>query len=427
MLEKHRTGFLTTNYLKLILLLQFGMFYSVAIAQWTNVGISGALGIYLGVVNSDTLFYTTEDTGIIYRSFDGGESWTEFQTSAENVRIEDFSFPSHEIGYACGSTPFENNTGVVFKTENSGLTWDTLFTSLDFSGSTNIEFLNKDTGFVATGSEVIKTENGGMTFTTLEILPFGSHSIHKLTSNSSGVIFVSTTQYQGSDDNHRFSIYRSADLGLTWEEVYLNIVENPFDLNAYNIRDMHFPGSEVGYAVGGSGRVLKSIDAGLTWAESFISPFFNMKAVFFSSENVGYINNEFKIHKSIDGGETWTDQNILFSEVQDIQFATDDVGYAINIFNIFKTINGGEVVIGISGPEIADKLTVYPNPTRKDVTVEFSDGFIQTVEILDLNGKSILSVNEDYRSIDISRLEAGFYFLNVKTDKGIGIAKLVVE
>lgn len=415
--------------MKFLLLSVLISFPGLIMAQWTYVQPPAAiLGIYLKVVNEDTVFFSSEDYGRIYRTFDGAETWEEFQTTVSNAEIHDFDFPTPEIGFAIGQIPFTPDNAFVFKTEDGGLTWNTIeLENTDFHATGHIAFLNPDTGFVASGYTFLRTEDGGANFSTFEV-PFPANAlIWKLISTSDGVVYVSTNYAEWTpQQSNRFSIYRSADFGETWDEVYSNTQLNVPNTNIYIIRDIDFPTPEVGYAVGGNGRFLKSTDAGLTWTESFISPVYNLRAVSFTSADTGYINNEGGVYKTTDGGNTWIDQNVAFTDVMGIQFASANAGYAFTITGIYKTVNAGGNV-GVEEPEIADGVKVFPNPTRDFVTVLCDDDRIENVEIIDLTGKKVVGKNRNFESINLSKVAPGTYFLRIKTGKSIVVRKLVVE
>jgi hypothetical protein len=75
-------------------------------------------------------------------------------------------------------------------------------------------------------------------------------------------------------------------------------------------------------------------------------------------------------------------------------------------------------------------FTVFPNPASNKIRIEnASSTHIKEVDISDVNGKKIKSISfiEKENQIDVSDLEAGFYFLQVKTEKGIVTKKIIVQ
>ena len=399
----------------------------LAHSQWNALTTPVIYESYMEVVNSDTLVYSYGNTGNIYSTFNGGETWSEFQTNLEYTWFFDFDFPTDQIGYGCGGTYFGQFNDVVIKTENAGLTWDTLTTN-GFGVYTfnNIDFLNTDTGFVSGGTVLLRTEDAGLSFTPLEIVDEGLFTINQINCTSQGILFVAGYEMVSSNSYH-ISIFRSSDLGETWLEVYSDDMEDANNLDNRFVFAMHFPTAETGFACGGNGLFLKTTDAGLTWIQSFIDPFTNLSALNFTSVNVGYININDGIYKTNDGGSSWTNQNILvLSPIMNIQFGSENIGYSITGENIFKTVNGGDP-LSVYNLKKSDNISIFPNPAIQRFSVINSEGTIRHIHLSDSNGKRVKSVSNDFEGIDLSGIAAGTYFLTIETNQGIVVDKLVVD
>ena len=79
-----------------------------------------------------------------------------------------------------------------------------------------------------------------------------------------------------------------------------------------------------------------------------------------------------------------------------------------------------DAVIGIDEVD-AINLAVYPNPANNVVNV-MGEG-IEMVQILDVNGRTVLTA--DAGSINISSLANGVYFVRAITAKGVATQKIV--
>jgi len=394
-------------------------------AQWNYLNSPTTSEAYMEVVNNDTIVYSLDATGDIYHSYDGGETWSAFQTGLEYSWIYDFDFPTNQIGYGCGGTFFGLYQDVIIKTEDAGLTWDTLTTN-SFGQYTfnNIGFLNPDTGFVASSYLLLRTQDGGESFTPLQIGSDEVFTIRSLQFNSYGALFVSAST-KLAENSYRISIYRSGDLGETWQEVYVDEMDDVDFFNNRFVGEIVFPDQQTGYACGGNGLFLKTIDAGFTWTQSFISPLSNLTAIDFTSTEVGYINNAGGISKTTDGGITWTAQNMnVPAIVQDIQFASANVGYALTDAKLYKTVNAGEIM-NVLENEIAAKIKVFPNPAREFVSIDFPKGRIQSVVIYDVVGRNVISLSANFEKINLAKLPPGIYILNILTDKGLVTKRLI--
>ncbi|NEN24920.1 T9SS type A sorting domain-containing protein [Cryomorpha ignava] len=396
-------------------------------AQWNYLNSPVTYDSYMEVVNRDTVVYSYGNTGKIYRTVNGGETWSDFQMGLEYSWIFDFDFPTNQVGYGCGGTYFGNFTDVIIKTENAGETWDTLSTnSFGVYTFDYIDFLNVDTGFVASTYILLRTEDGGANFTTLVINGQSVIQIRDIYLTSSGVLFASCTE-QISPNNHHISIYRSSDFGETWQEVYADDMEDADNFNNRFVATMHFPSPQTGYATGGNGLLLKTTDAGLTWSQSFISPFTNLSTLYFTSVDIGYTNNAGGIHKTTDGGNTWVAQNMnVPAIVKDIQFATENTGYALTDQKIYKTSNGGDVLT-VENPKPSDGISVFPNPARDLVSVKNENGDLISVKIIDVAGRIVKTINQNFENINISEIALGNYFLRIESNEGVVSRKLVVK
>lgn len=73
-------------------------------------------------------------------------------------------------------------------------------------------------------------------------------------------------------------------------------------------------------------------------------------------------------------------------------------------------------------------ILVYPNPFINEVEIATKDkSIIQSIDILDMSGKIILSKNVNASSINFNteNLSRGFYIAHIKTDKGVVKQKMV--
>ena len=76
--------------------------------------------------------------------------------------------------------------------------------------------------------------------------------------------------------------------------------------------------------------------------------------------------------------------------------------------------------------EINNHLLIYPNPTKGNIFINTSEKII-TISVSNVIGKRVLfTENFTKKTIDISSLENGVYFINIGTDKGIHIEKIIL-
>jgi len=94
-------------------------------------------------------------------------------------------------------------------------------------------------------------------------------------------------------------------------------------------------------------------------------------------------------------------------------------GYVV-ILDDIQIVNAGSVT-GIDDVNTLN-IAIYPNPVSNVLNVEGED--IQQVEILDLNGRTVLATNES-GAINISNLASGMYLVRAISAEGVRTVKIV--
>jgi len=107
-----------------------------------------------------------------------------------------------------------------------------------------------------------------------------------------------------------------------------------------------------------------------------------------------------------------------------ITYAKDTItlsGYKITLIYHSST--------AVANPLDNSTISVYPNPTRGEVTISSSDADITTVEILNLQGQSILrrDVRSATANIKLDNFAAGVYYTKITTAKGTKVQKLLIQ
>lgn len=82
------------------------------------------------------------------------------------------------------------------------------------------------------------------------------------------------------------------------------------------------------------------------------------------------------------------------------------------------------------------KLSLFPNPAVKEVSVKFNSlsTTTATIDLVDISGKIIesfktgdLNSNDDIYKLNITNYPKGTYFVRVVADKGINVRKLIIQ
>ncbi len=72
-------------------------------------------------------------------------------------------------------------------------------------------------------------------------------------------------------------------------------------------------------------------------------------------------------------------------------------------------------------------LNIYPNPIKNELHIKIENIKVEKIEIIDLLGKSIISVKNDYEFIDVNHLNNGIYFVKIYTDNDIITRKVIKQ
>jgi photosystem II stability/assembly factor-like uncharacterized protein len=319
-------------------------------------------------------------SGFIYRTTNGGASWTAVVTGAPSP-FWDIVFPSHLIGYAaCGSST-SGSTGSIYKTTNGGVSWTSILT-VPSTVLRMISMLNDSTGYVVgtdytTLQAKFITIRNGIVFSNVNVPAYSYFNGVYFTSVDTGFALAYNYATSGGTDH----IVKTTDGGLSWTVVYTG---STFDFNG----DIKFINSNVGFAFGGSN--VKTTDGGNTWTA-------------FSPMPLGsgsYGRGDFKYDLGIIGGEQWIVRN-----------------GAITATPILEN------------PSVT--FQVYPNPASLEIQLVFNKRHENlTVAITDVTGRELkrMPFSGKDLSIELEHFNKGLYLLDVTTADGSkATTRLVIQ
>lgn len=83
------------------------------------------------------------------------------------------------------------------------------------------------------------------------------------------------------------------------------------------------------------------------------------------------------------------------------------------------------VAYGVGVEELSFQTKIYPNPVSDYMTITIENAQLETVRIIDFNGKCVLIDQNPSERIDLNFLASGVYLLQIDTDKGSISEKLV--
>jgi photosystem II stability/assembly factor-like uncharacterized protein len=226
--------------------------------------------------------------GLIYKTTDGGDSWSAYT----DISIPDLFtvfFTDSYTGYAGG-------TGCILKTTDGGDHWATIFNDRT-SNIQSVYFPDESTGYaVGLFGLILKTTDAGQTWANQVS---GTNCLLQsvdFLDNQTGY----STGYWNQDNDLHGIILKTVDGGTTWDSIPYPGQELP---NAIT-----FTTSDIGYVLG-SNTVLKTTNAGNSWEINYSYPNRNLTSLSFirNSPSGLAVGQDGTILKTTDAGISWTD------------------------------------------------------------------------------------------------------------------------
>lgn len=267
--------------------------------------------------------------------------WQALPAAPTSIRMDGLSFVDANHGWV-GSAE-----GWIYRTTDGGASW-----TLQLNSPTNyircVEFADMQNGWAGTlnsGAILYHTSNGGDTWTPVPNLPdLKPNAVCGIWVASPRVIYC-VGSYSGPA-----RMLKSADGGLTWTSKDLAPL-------AGTLVDVYFRNDSVGFAVGGVGAfgdttrsvVLQTTNGGATWTQRYVGNRLGEWGwkISFPTPTIGYVSLERNqgpmfLLKTIDGGSTWSELPFEDYNEQGIGFATPDIGWIGGYSNpTFGTTDGG--------------------------------------------------------------------------------------
>ena len=338
--------------------------------SWQNVYDLNGLGFKDISFVDNNIGWVSTSTNKILHTNDGGINW-EMQTAGESNAIIAMQFTSDSIGWAAAGS---SSGDIILKTSNGGEDWNQL--SFDPPGDiTSIFYLNDSTGWVNTSiyGRIFKTTNSGLTFNQISSVAnfnsmwfdenqngWGADKLGRVLFSQDGGynwtvqtdgIHRSITGTSFIDSSKGFAttfgyILKTTNSGVSWETDLWD--------DTYWFYDIDFYDSLNGIAVGwcdetfncSGGIIFKTTNGGEDWDNVYPGGYFDVYgfySYYYMSKDTGYIGGRDYILKTTNGGDSWNEYYLgSFGEINDIFFIDSLMGWAVGYPTIIlKTTDGG--------------------------------------------------------------------------------------
>jgi photosystem II stability/assembly factor-like uncharacterized protein len=299
-------------------------------------------------MNPDSGWIVGNDT-LIYYTSDSGNTWTHQQIS--NYPIDPIAADPWLL---CVDFCDANNgiigglDGVIIYTNDGGSNWVQVQWDIAQQGYFDCQMLSPNVGYLAGANSlgqpiVSKTTDGWQSVQ--------QHAWYWQNPSDPGNNYMGyATSLHFFDDTlglvagfdafyGQAVIAKTVNGGSAWQTVFwLPIPGHP-------IRAMDFPSRDVGYAVGDSGLVLKTIDGGINWSVLSAQQPGTLNDVSFIDDNIGMAAGVYgTIVRTIDGCMNFSLQNVgLYNDLFAVQVLDGRNAYASGMYGaLVYTNNGGE-------------------------------------------------------------------------------------
>jgi photosystem II stability/assembly factor-like uncharacterized protein len=250
---------------------------------------------------------------------DSQSQWIWQNPAPQGNTVYNLQFLNSNTGF--GAT----GKGTILKTTNGGLNWSILRTGSDYA-TKSVYFVNVSTGYAVADLQILKTTNAGINWQVVQ--------------NTAQFSYAETVTFLNENTGYvtcrAGKIYKTTNAGLNWEAT-TPAVETYFT--------SFFFDSNTGFVAGYWSTVRKTTNGGVNWVSQYSNTSTNIHSIFFTNTNTGYfVTNNGSIRKTTNSGTNW--DMILSSGTTDtlnsVYFIDQYTGFiAGSSGRILKTTNEG--------------------------------------------------------------------------------------
>ena len=323
--------------------------------------------------------------GSIFKTTDGGASWTAVNTGLTNTSILSLAIdPANSKVVYAGTSMWIGDVvagtcGRVFKTTDGGASW----TKINTGTNGEVDFLaidpsNSQTVYAGTwNGGVFKTINGGTSWTTINS-GLTNNYVQTLAIDPANSPTVYTGTYNGG-------VFKTTDGGASWTAInsgLTNKIIYSLVIDPANGRTVY---------AGTGGGVFKTTNGGASWTAintGLTNIYVKSLAIDPANSQVVYTGtNGGGVFKTTDGGASWTAINTGLTNIYVKSLAIDPANsrtvYAGTGSGVFKTTNGGAswtaVTTGLTNTDILS-LAIDPVNSRTVYAGTYPSGVFKTTD-----------------------------------------------
>ncbi len=361
---------------------------------------------------NDTFFVNAETgwvvngEGEIYRTQDGGSSWTR-QLQQTDSHFRSVGFLTHHRGFAgnVGAGEFgASDMFPLYETYDGGQSWTPVpaWHGRTPTGLCGMQVVNDSTvvavGRVRGPAFFARTTDGGATWRSKDMSVYAASLIDVFFTHPDTGFAVGLT-----NSNHDLSsgiILYTDDGGETWETRFRSSRTGEWCWK------ISFPSRRVGYVSLQRNSaspifILKTTDYGATWEEKlFLSSHYFVQGIGFINEKRGWIggNSTQPVYQTVDGGGTWSPETDR-PRLNRFRFLGDTLGYAVGR-RVHKLADWTATPVEARRESARVSLEQnYPEPFSKSTSIMYTTvrpGNVQ-LHVYDMLGRIVAVLDEGFR------------------------------
>lgn len=376
-------------------------------AQWTQSSFPVSNQVTDILAYGNVWYVATSNNGI-----QRTQNFTDWSASSNGIATTDIRRIIASVEGA-NIVLYASTANGVYRSTMLGYNWTAVNNGLT-SLNTGAVFSDGTILLVSTADGVFRSANYGQNWSAVSI---GA-------SNQTVRCFLKTgTDLLAGLANTGSYLYRSADNGLTW---------SPYGTGLYEVNQLAALGDEL-FAASGT-LMYHSTDNGLTWspASSGLVPGMNIMDM--------TVQGDYLYVATLAGGYV---QHADSSSFRMITNGMPMGGYMSNTvavndeYVVFGTVSNGLWVAGsgvVTSAVCPSKpfLSIYPNPVKQNCTISFDGwpGKACEIRLSDVSGNIVMEtfynvVPESGISLSLSSLKTGLYFVQLRDDQNMAVAKLI--
>jgi photosystem II stability/assembly factor-like uncharacterized protein len=375
------------------------------------------------------------DEGRILKTTNGGANWTIYNTGINRI-IYSIKFPSgSSIGFA-------GTTDKTLRTSNGGLSWDTTI----LRGGKYISFININTGYALNGYKhpgiylVYKTSNSGLTWDSISVALSGPGGMNKIFFINENTGYAAGNTWSIFMSVYTPFIIKTTNSGINWSMSYSGQA-SPIIYST--VSDIFFIG-DTGFGLGFNGTgstpyLYKTTNAGTNWALIQLPQI--MASVKFINVNTGWLcGTGGRILYSSNGGSNWYDQvSGISNALNEIFMLDQNTGFIVGSGGkILSTLNGGTTgLIPVNNviPKAFSLHQNYPNPFNPATNIKFDipKSSYTRLSVYDALGRELeMLVNENLQpgtyeiNFDAHSIPSGVYYYALRSGSFSDTRKMVL-